>query len=124
MRLSDYLDLWEKCTVDPSRSHEIELAVTKLLAGWQKYSAVKKETDIPEHVTGVIHYRESDFSFGTWLANGDPLFDHDGHALKTRHVPVGLGPVTSWEEGAILSFHHERFDTCIVTGKQIGRAHV
>lgn len=110
MNLQGYFNRFQSVHVDLSRTQEIARAAHIILANWAKYTDVKNATGVPEHVTGVIHYRESDFDFETYLANGDPLFDHVGHPIQTHHVPKGLGPVKDWAEGAVLSYHHEGFD--------------
>ncbi len=55
-----------------------------------------------EHATGVLwphvavlHRRESDANFSTYLGNGDPLNRH------TVHVPRGRGPFPTFLAGAI-----------------------
>ena len=108
MTLSDYSNLWNTTVVDLSKNYEIAGCAAQILKNWAIYTAVKNQTDIPEWVTGVIHYRESSFNLHTWLANGDPLFDHYGTPLETTHVPRGLGPCTTWQDAAVLSFQNNK----------------
>lgn len=110
MKPEIYWDMWQSCQVDISKIDHIARVAASIISNWPRYTEVKNQTGVPEHVTGVIHYRESDFDFRTYLANGDPLFSHTGYPLQTVHVPKGLGPVKDWSQGAAVSFRHEEYD--------------
>jgi peptidoglycan hydrolase-like protein with peptidoglycan-binding domain len=49
----------------------------------------------------VLHQRESDADFRTYLGNGEPL------NRKTRIVPAGRGPFPTWEAGAIDALEYD-----------------
>lgn len=97
----DAWNLWEKATLAPHASAELSDAISAIIANESRYLSVSKIIGVPTWVIGALHYRESSFDFKTWLANGDPLTG------KTVHMPVGLGPASSWEEGAVISLKHE-----------------
>lgn len=96
---------WDKCQID--QNPEIERAAQGVLSGWLTYKAVGDQLFIPPWVIGILHYRESNFDFGTWLANGDPLYSADGKPIPTTHVPAGLGPASGWADGAMASLIHQ-----------------
>lgn len=96
-------NLWEDIQLAPitiSRLNEIEKIFK---ANIEAYQNVSLKTNIPAIVVAAIHYRESDSNFSTYLANGDPLFDANGYAIKTTHIPTGLGPYNSWSDAAIAT---------------------
>ena len=50
------------------------------------YQDVERATGVPWAMIAVIHRRESDANFGTYLGNGQPL------SQRTTEVPAGRGP--------------------------------
>ena len=50
------------------------------------YSNLESKTGVPWAMLAVIHRRESDANFNTYLGNGDPL------SHRTVNVPAGRGP--------------------------------
>lgn len=106
MTHQEYWNLWTSTVVDHSHFDEIFNAANTILTNWSRYKAVGDQFSIPPYVVGVIHYREASFDFNTYLANGDPLFDKQGNAIKTVHVPQGLGPFKTWEDAAIASIQN------------------
>lgn len=92
---------------NPKDLAEINRAAQFILAQWLTYKQVGDELSIPPWVIGCLHYRESDFDFGTWLCNGDPIFDASGTPIKTSHVPQGLGPCSTWQDAALLSLKNQ-----------------
>ena len=59
---------------------------------------------MPWFVIAALHNRESDADFDTYLGNGEPL------DRVTRLVPVGRGPFSSWEAGAIDALRYDGLD--------------
>jgi len=100
----DVLNNWE--TIKITRPDQAEKVAQLCLKYKDRFAQVADAFKCPWWVIAAIHYRESDFDFNTWLANGDPLF-HLGVPVKTHHVPKGLGPAINWVEGAALSLKHE-----------------
>lgn len=99
-------NLWENVTPNLTYMNEIQFPAIQILNRRGRYAVFETDLGVPWYIIGCIHYRESSFNFKTWLCNGDHLFDSDGKGMQTIHVPGGLGPVQSWEEGAKLSFKH------------------
>jgi lysozyme family protein len=69
-----------------------------------RYAAVSAKTGVPVVVLMALNERESSSSMLTYLGNGDRL------TAKTRHVPAGRGPFTSWEAGAVDALHLDQLD--------------
>jgi lysozyme family protein len=71
-----------------------------------KYAEIQKRTGVPDFVTAIIHMRESNWNFGTWLHNGDPMRDRNGRPIRTVRVPAGRppNPAVSFDEGAYDAF--------------------
>lgn len=100
---ADYEKLWAECELCPKRHVAFTIARSKIEAAKVRFAAVEEATYVPWYVVGCFHYRESNMNFRTWLYNGDPMFNHLGHAICTTHVPRGLpkNPAVSWLAGAI-----------------------
>jgi lysozyme family protein len=60
-----------------------------------RYQAVSAKTGVPWAFIAVVHEREASQNWNTQLGQGDPL-----HSVSV-HVPVGRGPFSTWEEGAV-----------------------
>lgn len=112
--MSDYLKnewtRWKACKVNPDKESLVTEVAAHLMNNKTTYEMVAQSFGCPFWVIGAIHYREASFNFHSWLANGDPLFDHHGVAVKTVHVPSGLGPAKTWHEAAVLSLKEQGFD--------------
>lgn len=89
------LDRWKAMRIPASKGPAFEKAANLIKANKERYQGVERETGVPWRVIGVIHYRESNCDFGTYLGNGQSL------SKRTTIVPKGRGPFASWEEGAI-----------------------
>lgn len=59
------------------------------------YEEIEQATGVPWYMVAVLHRRESDGNFNTYLGNGDPL------NRVTTHVPRGRGPFHSFKDGAV-----------------------
>lgn len=87
---------WSKAKF--TRSTQINERADKITANRARYEAVSKATGVPWDVIGVIHYRESSNDFAGVLHNGEKII---GKGTKTKLVPKGRGPFSTWEEAAI-----------------------
>ncbi len=99
------IEMWHSTTMTVETMYKAEQAAGLIMARQMSYKRVSQKIGrVPFYVIGVIHYRESNFDFETFLANGDPLFDEKtGQPLVTVHVPKGLGPFKTWEDAAEAS---------------------
>lgn len=103
-------NLWDTCTINENHRLEARLLANTIMHNRERYEDAGRSFGIPFYVIGLLHYREASFNFKTWLANGDPLWNSDGKAIPTVHVPKGLGPMSTWESAAELSLRHEGWD--------------
>lgn len=92
---------WKMAVPDVSRSDYFAAQASKIMTNRPTYILVGQSLGIPWYVIGVIHMRESNFNFETFLANGDPL------PGPTTHIPKGLGPCRNWGEAAELSLKNQ-----------------
>lgn len=92
---AEYARLWRTMTINPSRIGEFQATAKRLMKGMDRYKAVEKATGVPAALIAILHERESNANFDTYLGNGQPL------SKKTTIVPVGRGPFRNFEEGAI-----------------------
>ena len=81
-----YAAWWDEMVITASRVHEFERAAAKIIAGKPRYAEVETATGVPWYAVGLIHLREGDCNFGTYLGNGQSL-NHE-----TTIVPRGRGP--------------------------------
>lgn len=100
----EYAGLWRSMQVRPERTGEVDRIARALLAHKARYEDVARTTGVPWSVIAVLHQRESDADFRTYLGNGEPL------NRKTRIVPAGRGPFPTWEAGAIDALQYDGLD--------------
>lgn len=101
---------WSTVSLNPNTANILSDAVKHILDSYKRYENVGKIMGIPAWAIGAIHYREASFDFTTWLANGDPLL-RGGKPVLTTHVPRGLGPAFSWENGAEITLTNIKWHT-------------
>lgn len=87
---------WANATI--TRKSAFGPVAKKLVANKSRYQAVEAFTGVPWWFIAVVHNRESGADFGGVLHNGEHIL---GTGKKTRLVPKGRGPFTTWEEAAI-----------------------
>lgn len=91
-----YRNLWKSMRV--TRVAECDRAARRILAGRARYLAVERQVGVPWFVIGMWHMRESANNFAGVLHNGEHII---GTGRKTRLVPAGRGPFSTWEQAAI-----------------------
>src|SRR5262245_27153532 len=90
-----YAKQWDSMAIKANRKAEFAKLAQRLLAHKTEYQAIEKATGVPWPMIAVLHLRESNADFGTYLGNGQSL------KKKTTIVPKGRGPFKSFKEGAI-----------------------
>jgi lysozyme family protein len=90
-----YAKQWNEMVIKPSRLSEFDHLAARLYANKPRYQAIETATGVPWHLIAVLHLRESDANFNTYLGNGQSLH------RRTTIVPVGRGPFPTFEAGAI-----------------------
>lgn len=91
----EYARQWDKMTINKSRQGEFQHIASHVLAYKERYQRVENITGVPWHLVGVLHVRESNCDFDTYLGNGQSIH------RRTTMVPRGRGPFKSFEEGAV-----------------------
>ncbi|MGZ3675736.1 MAG: hypothetical protein ACXVCO_15630 [Ktedonobacterales bacterium] len=96
----EYRALWAKMKV--TKPEAAKAQAKRVLLGKSRYKEVERTTGVPWFVVGVLHLRESDANFQTWLHNGDRMRNANGQPVRTHNVPTGRppNPRCTWEEGA------------------------
>lgn len=97
-----YKNLWDSSTL--VRKADATKAASRILANLDRYSEASRATGVPKWAIGILHYRESNLNFNTYLGNGQSL------SQRTTIVPKGRGPFKSFTEGAIDALKVEGFD--------------
>jgi lysozyme family protein len=102
---SEYINLWDTCTINPSYESDLDWAIQKIKEGRQLYEKVSVKTGVPWYVVAVIHSLESSTDFSAHLHNGDPL------TARTKNVPQGRPlhgtPPFTWEDSAIDALNYD-----------------
>lgn len=94
----EYARRWNDMVVTPGRVGAIDKVARKIISGKARYLAVERETGVPWAIVGVLHNREAGCDFAGVLHNGEQII---GTGRKTKLVPKGRGPFTTWHEAAL-----------------------
>lgn len=95
---------WDRMTLNSSRTAEFKRLAQFAIANKARYQNIEQMTNVPWVMVAVLHRRESDANFNTYLGNGEPL------NRVTRLVPKGRGPFASFEAGAIDALKYDGLD--------------
>jgi len=104
----EYAKQWDTMQIKPARQAEMEKLAKFAVAHKDQYKAIEDKTGVPWPLIAVLHRRESDANFFTYLGNGDPL------SRRTVHVPYGRGPFTgpdAFIKGAVDALHLDGLDS-------------
>lgn len=81
-----YAAWWDQMTINRERRHEFETLAKFAIDHKDIYESISALTGVPWELIAVLHRRESDANFNTYLGNGQPL------SHRTTIVPRGRGP--------------------------------
>lgn len=100
---AEYGRLWSSMTINPGRVASFKKIANRLMKGMPRYRNVEAATGVPAVMIAILHLRESDADFDTYLGNGQSLFNKKDPTGKGRTtiVPKGRGPFRNFEEGAV-----------------------
>lgn len=93
-----YAAWWDRMTIDPLRLAGFQRDARVAIEHKEQYQAIEAKSGVHWYHIAVLHRRESDADFNTYLGNGQPL------AHRTTIVPKGRGPFTgpnAFIDGAI-----------------------
>lgn len=105
----EYTNLLSTMEVRPEWRDAIDRRSRAILANKTKYQQVSDKLGglIPWSFIGVIHSLEAGLSFDGVLHNGEKIL---GTGRKTRLVPRGRGPFSTWEEAAVDALKIKKLD--------------
>lgn len=81
-----YAGYWNKMSINPDRATEFNDEARFATNHKMIYQEIAQATGVPWAMIAVIHRRESNANFGTYLGNGQTLLK------ETTIVPIGRGP--------------------------------
>lgn len=91
----EYAKQWDAMKINASRVPEFDKLAKFAIANKARYQSIERATGVPWFLIAVIHRREGNANFGTYLGNGQTL------ARPTTIKPKGRGPFPTFEAGAI-----------------------
>src|SRR4051812_3840926 len=94
-------------TITPPRLGEMARYAQFAIDHKAQYTAVESASGVPWWLIAVLHRRESDADFTTYLSNGEPL------NCVTRIVPKGRGPFPTFLAGAIDALKQDGLSSVI-----------
>ena len=95
LKWPQYAKMWDAMVIKPNRLAEFNADAKYALAHKMTYLTIENTSGVPWYLVAVLHRRESDADFRTYLGNGDRL------DRRTTHVPRGRGPFPSFVAGAL-----------------------
>jgi len=105
-----YAKEWDSMVIKSGRVDEFKHLADFAIAHKSQYVEIEQATGVPWPLIAVLHRRESDANFNTYLGNGDPLIH------KTVNVPAGRGPFTgpkAFLNGAVDALHLDGLDRVV-----------
>ena len=102
-----YAEQWDEMVINSSRSAEFTKYAQFAIANKARYVEIERATGVTWPHIAVLHRRESDADFNTYLGNGQSLNQ------VTTIVPKGRGPFSSFTEGAIDALRYDGLDKVI-----------
>ncbi|SRR6266700_182097 len=91
----EYARQWDAMRIKPPRQLEMRAYAAFAAAHRTEYAEVEQATGVPWWLVAVLHRRESNADFNSYLGNGEPL------GRKTKLVPKGRGPFATFLDGAV-----------------------
>lgn len=100
-----YRRMFAACELDDGKDWQLKSAVNLVDRGLARYLDVSKRLGFSgeyqmlfAYILGALHFKEATCSFAGVLHNGEKII---GTGAKTRLVPKGRGPFSSWEDAAV-----------------------
>lgn len=109
-----YANLWAKMTIRPEHQNAVHALVALITRNKTSYDPIAAQIGCPWWFIGIVHRLEAGGDFSAYLGNGQPL------SRVTTAVPIGRGPFSSFEAGALDALYLEGIDK--ITDWSIPRA--
>jgi lysozyme family protein len=93
-----YESMWARAKILPKHLTAVERIAHNILKHKTRYQQIEALTGVPWFLVGALHSRESSLNFNCVLHNGERIL---GTGKKTKLVPKGRGPFTTFEEAAV-----------------------
>lgn len=90
-----YAKQWDSMAINAGRASEFHDYAAYAIAHKDIYESIQTRTGVLWYHTAVLHRREADGDFGTYLGNGQSI------NRVTSLVPKGRGPFKSFADGAV-----------------------
>ena len=100
---AEYERNWSNMRIRPARVEVANETARKALRGKDIYKQIEARCGVCWWFCALLHSRESDFDFDTYLGNGQSL-----HRVTTI-VPKGRGPFASFVDGAVDALQLEGY---------------
>lgn len=105
LKWPEYKAQWDGMVIKPNRVEQMEGYARSAISNKTIYESIQQRTGVYWPLIAVLHRRESDANFHTYLGNGEPL------GRRTRLVPKGRGPFSNFAAGAIDALHVDGLDS-------------
>lgn len=105
-----YAKQWDTMVIKPSHVPEFKNDAQFAIAHKDIYQRIEARSGVEWYHVALLHRRESNADFHTYLGNGQSL------AHKTTEVPSGRGPFTgpdAFYNGALDALHLDKLDEVI-----------
>jgi lysozyme family protein len=103
-----YAKMWASCSPKGGKdATNADFYACKIIASELKYRSVQSKLGTPWFFVGALHMREAGCDFRGVLHNGENII---GTGRKTKLVPAGRGPFSTWEEAAIDALMIKGYD--------------
>jgi lysozyme family protein len=105
-----YAKQWDTMIIKSNRVQEFKNDAEFAIAHKNIYQRIQAKSNVEWYHIALLHRRESDADFNTYLGNGQSL------AHRTTEVPAGRGPFTGLDafyNGALDALHLDKLDTVI-----------
>lgn len=101
--VAEYTEMYSVAQIREECLAAVQRVRSQITKGQDQYKSVAATVGMPWYVPACIHSLEASLNFHTYLQNGDQLFNSDGKAVPTVHVPRGIGPFSpqTWVNAAI-----------------------
>lgn len=100
-----YAKCWDMLELDKGTELRVKAAAAKVMSGQHRYATMEATLGIPWYWIGATFCLECYCDFKCVMHNGEAIV---GTGKKTKLVPAGRGPFTTWEESCVDALKNYR----------------